>query len=312
MEEIKQLIAEGEYESALKKLLLLDKEYLFKIQCLYELGKHQELIVFFEQIVDKIENDYFEILGFYILSLIELEEYDKSLSVLNEELSMPYIEADYQNVLNTLYDDVVAKKQAYLIESGAYDKALTEEKIADILTNEGDYNELLNVIMKLDEFNIRKILTTLDTFLQEEQSPILKTFVLEVMIKQQISDTVLVIKDNLEYEFMPIANQLVFQNLNYITTRNLLNDHLAKFPSYLNMAMDILDMFVYIIYPNEIDVDESSFYAAMIEYYIFSLNIEELQEDFEEFYGVNTQSIINGVDVLINVLESEEKYAELS
>lgn len=312
MDDIKALLSNHEYELALKKLLEEDGEFLLKIQCLYELEKNKELIAFFEQIADKIEQDYFEILGFYILALINLEEYDKALSILNEELSMPYIEAHYQEVLNNLYDDVVARKQAFLIEQGIYNQALNEEDIADILTNEADYNELLNVIMKLDEYNIRKILSTLDQFLQDDQSPILKTFILEVMIKQQISQTVIVNKDSLEYEFIPIANQLVFQNLNYLKTRDLLNDHLAKFPSYLVMAMDILDMLVYIIYPNEIDVDEAEYYAAMIEYYIFSLNIEDLQADFEEFYHVSVQTIIDSIDILIKTLESEEKYASLS
>lgn len=309
MDEIKALIQEEDYELALKKLLLLDGEYLLKTQCLFELNKDEQLITFFEQIVDKIENDYFEILGYYILSLLNVEEYDRALTTLNEELSMPYIEDNYEQVLNNLYDEVVAQKQEYLIEQGVYNKELTEEKIADILTNEADYNELLTVVMKLNDFNIRKILDVLDSFLQEDRSPILKTFILEVMIKQQISSTLLVVKDNLEYEFIPIANQLVFQNLNYIRTRDLLEDHLAKVPSYLAMANDILDMVAYILYPNEIDIDEVNFYAAMIEYYIYSLNSDELEKDFEEYYQLDIELIVASVDILINILKLEEKFS---
>ncbi|MDF9867184.1 tetratricopeptide (TPR) repeat protein [Bacilli bacterium PM5-3] len=307
MEEIKKLIVDEKYEDALKKLLVLEGQYLSKIQCLYELKKYNELVIFFEQIVDSIEDDYFEILGYYILSLIEQEEFDKALSILNEELSMPYIQDNYEEVLNNLYDDVVAKKQAYLIESGVYNQTITEEDIVEVLF-ENNYDEQLSILMKLDDYNVRKIKDDLEKYLLSEKSPVLKTFILEVFIKQQISDVILVNKHGYEYEFMASANQLVFQDINYLKTRNLLEEHLAKFPSYLVMALDILDLFVYIIYPQTIDVDEINSYAALIEYYIFSLNIDELVADFEEFYNVDTSDIINRVDFLIEMLESEEKY----
>lgn len=311
MDDIKKLIADEKYDDALKKLLLIEGEYLLKIQCLYELQKYTELVTFFEQVVDKIENNYFEILGFYILSLIELEEFDRALMTLNEELSMPYIQDNYEEVLNNLYDDVLAKKQAFLVESGVYNIKLSDEEIIEVLLGDSEYEDKLNVVMQLEDYNIRAILSELETFLQSDNSPVLKTFILELMIKQQISDVILIYKNDLEFEYLPNANQLVFQDINYHATKDLLEDHLAKYPSYLNMCLDVLDMLVYIIYPQVIDYDETNYYAALIEYYVFSLNIDDLSDDFESYYTVDLKEIISNVDMLIALLESEEKYVKL-
>lgn len=116
-QEIEKLFSEEKYQDALKILLTMDKEYLMKVVCLYELEQYRELKSFFEDIVDKIDEDYYEILGYYILSLIKLDDFDKALDTLNEELSLPYIQSDYLEVLNALYDDVLAYKKAYLAEN---------------------------------------------------------------------------------------------------------------------------------------------------------------------------------------------------
>ena len=310
MNEIKQLIAAEKYDLALKKLLNEEGEYLLKVQCLYELEKHEELVVFFEQVAAKIETDYFETLGFYILALIKGNEFDKALNCLNEELSMPYIQDNYEEVLNNLYDDVLAQKQVYLVENGLYDKKLSEEDFIEVLMSD-DYDEQLNVLMKLDDYNIRQLLPSLENYLQADKAPVLKTFILESLVKQQVSEVVLVAKNGYEYEFMAIANQLVFQDINYLKTRTLLERHLAKQPSYFAMALDVLDLLVYIIYPQTIDDAEINTYAALIEYYVLSLNSDDLALDFEEYYEVNSEMIINQVDFLINLLESEERYGNL-
>lgn len=309
IDRIKKLIDENEYENALRLLLEEEGHYLLKIQCLFEIEQFDQVIDYFDQIVSSIEEDYFEIFGYYILALLKNNEFEKALTALNDELSMPYIQNDYEEVLNNLYDDVLAQKQAYLVENGAFDKGLSEEEFVETINNKTDYTELLSAITKLEDFNIRKLLPSLEAFLQADRSPVLKTFILEVMIKQQVSDVVLVIKDDIEYEFVAVANQMVFQDVNYIKTRSLLEDHLQKYPSYLIMSLDVLDVLAYILYPTTIDIDEVEYIAALIEYYVFSLNIDDLQEDFEKYYDINIDLVINNVDWLINKLQTEERFS---
>lgn len=306
--DIDNLIKEEKYEEALKILLTQEKEYLKKVICLYESEKYRELKSFFEDIVDKIEEDYYEILGYYILSLIKLDDFDKALDTLNEELSLPYIQSDYLEVLNSLYDDVLGYKKAYLAEHHHHD--LNENEIANILENTNDYNILLQAISSLNKINVRNILSSIEKFLLSDNSPILKSFVLEVLTNQQVSECLLVNKNNLEIEVMPIANQLVFDNHNYLLALEILNERFEKNPSYLEMAIDILNSYSYIIYPQTIGEDEVKFLCASIEYYLLTLNFEDMDKDFETFYCLALSDIINNIDWLVNILKLEERFIE--
>lgn len=306
-EQVEKLMAEQKYAEALKLLLNEEKQYLLKIQCLYELKKYEELNNYFTEIKDHIEEDYYEILGMHILALMERHEYDEAIRLLNDELSMPYVESNYLEVMNDLYDEIVARKQTYLIENDMYNDALTEKSIEDTLSNESDFDTILNVIMRLDDFNIRNIMDSIKTFLvDEERNSILKSFILELLIKQQINEVVLVKKNNYEYEFMPLANDMVKQNHNYLKVNQMLSDHLDKNPTLLNMCLDVLDLVAYSIYPEVIDEEEVNLYAGMIEYYVHSLNYEDLPDDFEEYYQTYEDEIIVNVNNLVELLDESK------
>lgn len=310
--QVLKLIDEQKYEEALKILLKEDKYYLLKIQCLYELKKYEDLNNYFNEIKDHIEEDYYEILGFHLLALMERHEYDEAINLLNEELAMPYVESDYLEVMNDLYDEIVAQKQMYLIEHDMYNDSLTEEDIKDVLKNETDFDAILNVIMRLDDFNIRNIMTSIKAFLVDEtRSSVLKSFILELLIKQQINEVVLVKKNNYEYEFMPLANELVKQNHHYIQTSQLLSAHLDKKPSLLNMCLDVLDLVAYSIYPQTIDEKEVNLYAGTIEYYVHSLNYEPLPDDFSEYYHISEAKVSDNVNNLVKLLDESKVNEEV-
>jgi tetratricopeptide (TPR) repeat protein len=305
---IQKLMDEQKYDEALKLLLQKDKHYLSKVQCLYELGKYQELTDYFKEIKDQIETDYYEILGLHLLSLMELHEYDEALRLLNEELAMPYVESDYLEVMNNLYDEIVARKQIYLVENDMYHDALTEESIKDILADEHDFDMVLNVIMRLDDFNIRNLIDSIKTFLADEKrNDILKSFILELLIKQQINEDVVVKKNGYEYQFRPIASEMVKQNHHYLQTSQKLSDHLEKNPSLLSMCLDVLDLVAYSIYPEMIAEAEVNLYAGAIEYYVTSLNYEDLTDDFIEYYQSDEASIETKVEQLVALLNKSEE-----
>lgn len=305
---IHKLMIDEKYDEALKLLLQEDKHYLLKIQCLYELGKYQELTDYFKQVKDEIDTDYYEIIGLYLLSLMELHEYDEALSILNEELAMPYVESNYLQVMNNLYDEIVARKQIYLIENGIYKDALSEQSIQEVLAHEHDFDVVLDVIMRLDDFNIRNLMGSIKTFLSnEKRNDILKSFILELLIKQQINEDVLVKKNGYEYQFRPLASDMVKQNHHYLQTSQKLSNHLDKNPSLLNMCLDVLDIVSYSIYPETIAEHEVDLYAGAIEYYVSSVNYEQIKEDFMEYYQSDEVSIETKVDQIAKLLEKSEQ-----
>lgn len=306
MEEVKELIKNEKYHDALKILLLKEGYHLEKIQCLYELEKHDELLDFYNSIKKDIASDYYEILGFVINSLIIKENFDEALKILNEELSLPYIPDNYEYIINELYDDVIAMKRIYLSENNAY-HSFNEEQVKEILENDNDYYNLSELVSDLHKYNVRSIIESVEIFLKRDVSSILKTMVLEECLRQELSQTLLIIKDNIEYEFLCSANQYVQDDENYKKTVDVLVERLEKTPSFLEMALSILFMYSYIIYPLTIEDDESLFLALVIEYYVYTLNLEELEVDYNKF-GYSNEIIEAGFDWLANILKTESVY----
>jgi len=305
--EYTKLMEKGQYKEALKLLLEHENLYLEKITCLYEMKEYDKVISFFESIVDKLEQDYFEVLGFYILSLLEENQFDKALDVLNEELSMPYVQDNYQVLLDSLYDNVIERKKFFLAEQESTN-ILSVDEIKHLLLDHGDFVSQFKAISALDQINVRSILDELEVYLTNPRnSSILKSFILERLTQQQVSQGVLVNKNNCEYEVMPLAFNPVFQDHNFILTRNLLEEHLDSNPSLLAMAYDILDSIVYILYPETIEEDEQNLYAAAIEYYVYSLNYEDLSVDFESYYDLDLSSVEKFSEYLSSLLENEKE-----
>lgn len=302
MENITELMYEKKYPEALKLLLEIEKEYFLKIQCLFEMEKYAEVVTFFNDIKDSIEDDYFEILGYYVLSCIETNNFDEALNILNDEMTVPYVQQDYLNVLNGLYDQVISQKQMYLIENNMYDDHLNNNIAIDILENEDDFDELLNVITRLDTLNVRQLLPNIQKFLLDDKPDILKTFILEILIKQQINEDIQVYKDGLTIDFNPYLNEFVKQGIEYIKVANILEERYDRNPSLLQMSLDVLDLYAYYTYPITIDDSEINDIASKIEFYVCSLNFEDLADDFYIYYHLDEDIFNQNIDEFTNLM----------
>lgn len=268
---------------------------------LLEHNKYQDLITLFERQADYLEeNDYYAFFYQYLDALLALKQHKKVLMLIDNEFIMPGISEEDKLKLNEYYDLALRNKQNQ-------ENMLSTNQIKDLLVNESDLTKLSNLIMSLENINIRNILEEASVFLNRDVDETLKTMLLEKMIQQQITNPLSITKNNKEYEFVAIANQLVMENHNYLRTRLLLNDHLAQYPSYLMMAEDILNLYAYIIYPEVINEAEVKKIAALIEYYVFELNEVELINDFELFYNIDTNGIIKELDMLTNIINGESK-----
>lgn len=306
MDKINELIESENYQEALKLLLQLEGYYLEKIQCLFELEKYDELLSFYESIKNSLEDDYYEIFGYVINSLINKEEFDSALDLLNEELSMPYIPQNYEHIINDLYDDVVALKQVHLTKNNAY-KLYDENNVKEILQHDNDYFNLFEIVNDLHRYNIRNLVESIQIFLKRNVSSILKSMVLEEYLNQEISQTLIVEKNNLEFEYLASSNTYVENDENYQKTIDILVDRLDKTPSFLEMALSIIYSYAYIIYPLTIDEDEILYLALIIEYYILTLNMENVDINYEDL-GFSESMIEEGYEWLENILKIESEY----
>lgn len=306
MDQVNKLIENENYQEALKILLQFEGHYIEKVQCLFELKKYDELISFYNSIKNSLEKDYYEVLGYVINTLIIKEDFDTALDLLNEELSMPYIPQNYEEIINNLYDDVISLKQLYLNENNHY-LIYSEDNVKEILESDNNYHNLSDIVVNLDKYNLRNLVKSIELFLKRDVSNVLKSIVLEEFLKQEITQSVIVIKDSLEFEYLPASNTYVEDNENYQKLIDLLIKHLDKTPSFLEMALAIVNKYVYIIYPLTIDDDEVYLLSYVIEYYVLTLNMEDFGADYEN-YDLNIEMIENGYESLQNILRIESEY----
>ena len=110
---IEELIEEGQYQVALSRLTDMDDEMTryYRLVCLNALEDYQRCMQ--EGAVAKMQanNTYYEVTALYLNALKELEEYEQAINILIEELSMPYIPQQYENLFNAVYDEIILMKQ---------------------------------------------------------------------------------------------------------------------------------------------------------------------------------------------------------
>ena len=88
----------------------------------------------------------------YIYCLNKLDQKDKALEILKEELSMPYIPQEFEEKYLNLYNEIRPK------DNKSKQHLLNDEQIKNILLNEEKKDLIFAVIMELNSLNARKYL----------------------------------------------------------------------------------------------------------------------------------------------------------
>ncbi|MDR3215246.1 MAG: hypothetical protein LBT75_03090 [Bacilli bacterium] len=298
------LINKGDYQEALHLLLQMEGEYLYKFHCLFELEKYDEIIFLFDEKQKLIDHNYDEIIGYYILALIKLKRYSLAIDIINNELDKLNIDDikydNYRNLLVSIYD------KATFENKNSIKKLLNKEKVAYYLLNDS-YAFQVNIIDQLALIDVIDYLDIIKEYLSNDYSSILKAQLLMILVKQKITEEITVNKNGMEFIIYPHLLDLEdFDNIVCsaidIFTARINND------DFLELCINLFVEYSYIIYPNIVDENDLFYILASIESYIYSLNDEELLDDFEECYGYDMLLISDGLIELSNLFNIEEQY----
>lgn len=293
--DISNLLANQQFEQVLELLHDSQDDVSIeqKMQALIGLERYEESITLFEKHLHLIEDRYYEILSLYLVALTATKEYDKATSIINEELSMPYIPFEYENMFLETYDFIIETKRNTM----EYQDRITfksEEEIIDVLNNQEDINILFECVHALKSYNIRKIMPELQKFLQDKnKNSIVKTFIMELLISQQISTPILVDKEGVEIEFLPLSNQMISETMALASITNLIQENNEKDPSHAALCIEILDVYLYSIYPLLPEDDEEyQLVACCIDYYVKTLQFDDIKlEEIATIYEVEPRMV---------------------
>lgn len=294
---IEELIEEGQYQVALSRLTDLDDEMTryYRLVCLNALEEYQQCVK--EGAIAKVQanNTYYEVTALYLNALKELEEYEKAIDILIEELSMPYIPQQYENLFNAAYDEIILLKQERNYQLENKSQILSAEEIGRLLEREDVNEDLIYMALdQLQQLNIRMILPEVSRFLENpKKSAFAKTLIMEILIDQQVDEEFSVVKGDETYYFNGSYSPLVLARECY----TLIGKSLARVleddnPALLSQCLDYLEYYLYTIYPKDIMPEDCDTIAATIHYYVATLqNMKVDQADIEIDYNCDISEV---------------------
>lgn len=294
---VTELIENGEYLQALNYLHDMNDEmtrYL-RLVCLIGLGEYSKAKQ--EGIYAKglAKETYYDVVSMYIMALKELGEYEEAINILVEELSMPYIPYQYENLFNTAYDEILLEKKEARYEVESKNQIFSIEEISQVL-NKKECNEdlLYMAIDQLQQLNVRMIIPTIKEYLINPNKHFFaKTLLMEILIDQQVDEEMDVEKFGEYYTFNPSYMPLVLEQLAYPGILKYLESALENDnPSLFEQCQDYLEYLLYSFYPKEIDEMDYNVWAAAIHYYVATLmSIDIDLSELEILYYCDIETI---------------------
>jgi len=289
---IELLLEKGDYEAVLKIIGdNKDEKSLYqKIICLQGLGRNKEALEVAKEAIVKSSKLYYDILSLEIALLVDLEEDEEALAILDQELSMPYIPSEYEEVYTSTYEVLKKKQRALKHQVSPYDQ-LTNEELKKLLSPEQGKEIIMLAIQQLDNRNVRHFMSEVSAFLESSVPNYIKTALLEVLIDQGIDVSLKVKHDDLTIEVnpkdltKPMEQPGLEKVLLLIDKYNVDKD--VTIASYYN---DLVIYYFASVYPIEVQIDEYEYIAAAAYYVAYSnLHDDYSLDDFASKYDLNVR-----------------------
>ena len=294
---IEELIEEGQYQVALSRLTDMDDEMTryYRLVCLNALEDYQRCMQ--EGAVAKMQanNTYYEVTALYLNALKELEEYEQAINILIEELSMPYIPQQYENLFNAVYDEIILMKQEKNYQLENKSTIMSAQEIGRLLDRDKVNDDLIyKALDQLQQLNIRMIMPEVTRFLKNpHKSSFAKTLIMEILIDQQVDEEFTVVKGDETYYFNGSYSPLVLERECYTLIGKSLSRVLEDDnPTLLSQCLDYLEYYLYTIYPKDIMPEDCDLVAATLHYYVATLqNMPVDPSDIEIDYNCDLSDV---------------------
>ena len=276
---IDKLISEGKYEEALNLLKdKTDSENLYKrATCLYYLERYDELISFCDLYLENAGTHYYDLLLIEVDCLTKLNNIDKALDLLREELKMPWIPMEYQDKIEASYDSLLKIQNMKEVKESPLNR-LSDEDLYALLDKKSEYLldkeinkdfdinlsvECLNIMSKR---NIRNFLSNIQLFLENPNKVNdLKVILFELLKDQGVDHVFKYCNGRGVYFINPISSPDLFKNADIDAIINLILDTFnPKDMSILEYIKRLLVAYLVMVYPEPILKDEHRYVAAAL------------------------------------------------
>lgn len=201
-------------------------------------------------------NYYEELFNKLDLMIID-QKYEECLKIVEEELEVSYIPRDDEKKLKDYY--------SFLKDKTYTTNTMSDEDIEKYLFS--DKQKQLLAVDALNNKNLRDYKQLCEKFLISDGLVNAKVLLIDSLIKQEINDTFVCLKDNERITFNPSFIKPFEESNEFIYGLDKIEDHYMKEPSKSILAKQLLYKEFILNYPLTFQIDEiNDIIANIIDY----------------------------------------------
>ncbi|HLS35005.1 MAG TPA: hypothetical protein VK061_02075 [Bacillota bacterium] len=215
-----------------------------KVLCLVELKRFSLAQQICEEQLIKNEGNYYDFLHLYALILFQTDQYYALQAQLDFELSQVTLPPYLEEQLQYLYDI-----SCEMIENERkYQKDFLFEKLGKAISEE-EVLKQYHLVQEMIESNIEPDDYIISLLSETKVHPVIKTNILLWLKEKRFKQTVPIKKFGQKIEVKPIDLSSVEENHVYKKIKDFIHDKFASEPSSLQMILEMLYRYFFVIYP---------------------------------------------------------------
>jgi tetratricopeptide (TPR) repeat protein len=260
---------------------------------LVEIQQYEEARRLCHELLRKGIGDYFQIMSIYLMVLLQLSEHKEmveTIELLFQENQIPFDKIEhFEKMLDFSKKVLEERKNANEWHEKNLQKRLQQEGVFEDKSDQ----ELLDVITKLSQMNIRPFILEIQQFLQQKEThPFFKTMLLNVLKEQDYSQPIELFKFSKVISIIPTALPDVKENDYFKKVVTLLESELLHSdPSLLDMIQSLIERHQFLLYPLEVEQDVTvmaAAYHALTEEYMTG---QDICEEVTAMYKTNVRKV---------------------
>ncbi len=180
-----------------------------------------------------------------------LEEYDEAYADADYFTSLPYVSQEVEEVLRSLNKSI-----RYNERQSSLKKNYSDEDVGRILLEGKDQYEIISLLTSFNDAKAIYYSSKIVTMIKTTKSNIVKTYGLMLLIKAKYPNEIVFDKNGQTYHLMPSKELLPYEKKE---TKDLLDmiQREVKDPSLFNIAKNILNNFMFELFPENILNEDS-------------------------------------------------------
>ncbi len=222
--------------------------------------------------LDNNIGNYYENIVEYIRLLIEDQRKDEAFEILKEEISQPYVPSETLKELEMIFDEVYVSDLAK--------KQISVEDVKEAFLN----LKIENIVHEFHTINLRLLSNEIIYYIANSKDYISMSVLIYNLIDQQCSINLSISKFGYTKEINPITLDIVDEEL-LKKYEKLFENKFEKEPVYIKYCMDMLQYFLLVSFPFNLDKDFDLF-DCIVTYVLNIVNQNSQENVSKEFINI--------------------------